>query len=137
MVIALTYVAVSIGMLGLLTFVYVVEDNKGKRIFLLGLRTKLDRFLTLILQKIERIMFSFTNGFMRLLLHYGAHSVLKRVLALIRRLETKVEELVRQNRKVAKDIGGSIKPKTHLGAIAEHKEEMALTSQQKEDMRAH
>jgi hypothetical protein len=123
--------------LGVLTFIYVVEDIKGHRVFFMRFRTVLDALLVRTVGKIESFMFSFTNGFMRLLLHYGAHSILKRILAVIRRLETKVEELVRHNRKVAKDIGDAIRPKNHLDAIAEHKEEVALSEKEKEEMLTH
>lgn len=136
MVVALTYVAFSLVALALLTFVYVVEDIKGKRVFLLSLRVKLDSLLLMLLRKFQQVAFSFTNGFMRLLLHYGAHSVLKRVLALIRKLEMKVEELVRHNRKVAKDIS-AVKVRNHLDAIADHKQEVALSETKKDEMRAH
>ena len=136
MAVALTYVGFSLVALALLTFVYVVEDIKGKRVFLLSLRAKLDTLLSVLVTKFEQVAFSFTNGFMRLLLHYGAHSVLKRVLAVIRKLEMKVEELVRHNRKVAKDIS-AVKVRNHLDAIAEHKQEVALSETKKDEMRAH
>ena len=137
MIIALSYVGVSITVLLLLTVVYVIEDNKGHRVFLVSLREKCDNLLALLVARFEKIAFSFTRGFMRLLLHYGAHSILKRMLAFIRALETRVEHLVRQNRKVAKDIGGSLRQKSHLDAIAEHKEEVSLTEQEREELRSH
>jgi hypothetical protein len=137
MVLALTYVAGSFITLLVLTCIYVIEDIKGKRVFLLSFRTKLDAFLALLLVKIEKFMYSFTNGFMRLMLHYGAHSILKRVLAVIRKLEVKVEDLVRRNRSIAKDIRSSLRPKNHLDAIAEHKEEVALTEKEKEALLTH
>jgi hypothetical protein len=137
MIIALTYMAISIGSLLLLTVVYVVEDKKGHRVFLVSPREKLDSLLGKLMLQFERIAFSFTRGFMRLLLHYGAHSILKRTLALIRRLEAKVELLVRQNRKVAKDIGGTLRSNSHLGAIAEHKEEVSLSEKEKQQLRSH
>jgi hypothetical protein len=137
MVLALTYVAGSFITLLVLTFIYVVEDIRGKRVFLVSLRTKLDALLALALVKIEKFMYSFTNGFMRLMLHYGAHSILKRVLAVIRRLEAKVEDLVRRNRNIAKDIRSSLRPKNHLDEIAQHKEEVALSEKEKEALLTH
>ena len=137
MVLALTYVACSFLTLMVLTFVYVVEDIKGKRIFLLATRTKFDVLLARGLVKIEQFMYSLTNGFMRLMLHYGAHSILKRVLAGIRKLEAKVEDLARRNRNIAKDIHKSLRPKNHLDAIAEYKEEVALSEKEKEALLTH
>jgi hypothetical protein len=77
MFLALTYVAISIIVLLVLTFVYVIEDHKGERVFLLSHRDKLDSLLRKGIGKIESLMFSLTNNVVRLLLHYGAHSVLK------------------------------------------------------------
>ena len=94
MYVALTYVAVSIGALLFLTFIYVIEDVKGDRVFFLGLRNKLDRLLTSILNRIELFMLSLSTGIVRILLHYGAHSVLKQILAFIRSFEQRLEALV-------------------------------------------
>jgi hypothetical protein len=136
MYVALTYVAVSIGALLFLTFVYVVEDVKGDRVFFLGLRDKLDVLLTRVLKRIELFMLSLSTGFVRILLHYGAHSVLKRILAFIRSLEQRLEELVRKNRRIAKSLG-AIRAKGHFGALADHKEEVALTEKEKTDLLSH
>jgi hypothetical protein len=104
MIVALTYVGISLAVLAMLTFVYVIEDHKGERIFLLNHRDKLDGLLRKGIGKIESLMFSLTNNVVRLLLHYGAHSVLKRALAFIKSAEEKVEALVRKNRRIAKSI---------------------------------
>lgn len=132
MVIAFVYVGCSILALLVLTIVYTIEDVKGKRVFLVGVREALDRFLTAFIQKISLWLYGFAHGFMRLLFHYGAHSILKRVLSGIRGLEARVENLVRKNRKIAKDIRN--KTRTHLSDIADHKEEVALTDTEKEKM---
>jgi hypothetical protein len=136
MYVALTYVAVSIGALLFLTFVYVVEDVKGNRVFFIGIRDKIDSLLSRGLRRIELFMFSLSTGFVRILLHYGAHSVLKRVLAFIRSLEERLEELVRKNRRIAKSLG-AIRTKGHFGTLADHKEEVALTEKEKSDLLSH
>ena len=136
MVAALTYVAVSVVILVVLTSIYVIEDIKDRRIFFLRFRAALDRLFVLLLAKLSEFISFFTHGFMRVLLHYGAHTILKRVLATLRTLEKRVEDLVRHNRKVAKDIH-TAKNKTHLDEIAEHKEEVALSDSEKENMRSH
>lgn len=132
MVTALVYVGCSLVALILLTFIYVVEDIQGKRIFLLKTRDKLDTFFRWMLSKIDSALFFFSNNFMRLLLHYGAHTILKRILFWLRTLEKRVEDLVRQNRKVAKDIRTATS-KNHLDEIAQHKEETALSVEQREE----
>ncbi len=136
MSIALIYVAGSLGILSLLTVVYVIEDIKGKRVFLVGFRSALDTALSFVLSKIFSLSSFFGNSVVRLLLHYGAHTILKRVLAGLRTLENKVEDLVRQNRQVAKGIT-TAKTRNHLDEIAEHKEEVALSPKEKEKMMSH
>jgi hypothetical protein len=132
---ALTYVGVCLGVLIILTFVYVVEDIKGERVFLKGSRAWLDQIFEWILKRLAGVRTFFTHGFMRLLLHYSAHKVLKRLLTTLQRLEKKVEELVRRNRKVAKTIKDA--KENHLHAIAAHKEEVSLSEEQKEELRSH
>lgn len=76
------------------------------------------------------------RGFFRLIMHYLAHSVLRRVLRFVRRLEQGIETTMRRNRQVAKAIDAE-KRQTHLTALSEHKEETALTERQKQRLRAH
>ncbi len=126
----------SIAVLLLLTLLYVVEDIQGRRILLPRVRESFDRALAFIQQHIQKATSFFTHGFMRLLLHYGAHTILKRLLTALRALESRVEELVRKNRKVAKDIRES-KTRNHLDAIAEHKEEVALSQEERKERLSH
>ena len=132
MVLALAYVGGSIAVLLLLSLLYVIEDIKGTRIVLPRAREAFDRALLFMRQQLKASLLFFTHGFMRLLLHYGAHTVLKRLLSTLRSLEGRVEELVRKNRRVAKDIRAS-KEKNHLDAIAAHKEEVALSDKEREE----
>lgn len=136
MLLALSYVAGSIVFLLLLTFLYVAEDIKGERVFLGSIRVLLDSFLLFLKTLFLKGIHFFTNGFVRVLLHYGFHNILNRLLALLRSLEKRVEDLVRKNRKVVKDIH-AVKTRNHLDEIAEHQEETALTDTQKEEMRSH
>ena len=134
MIVALTYVGGSFITLILLTIVYAVEDAKGRRIFFATLREKIDRTLISLSHKISSWFFGFGHGFMRLLFHYGAHSILKRVLSALQGLEFRVEDLVRKNRKIARDIRD--KKQSHLTDVAIHKEAVSLSSQQKEEMKS-
>ena len=136
MVAALTYVGVSMCVLAALTIVYVLEDIKGQRIFLQSARLWLDKALLALYARFSSIVSFFTHGFMRVLLHYGAHTILKRVLSALRKLEKRVEDLVRHNRKVVKDISAA-KSRNHLDAIAEHKEEVALSEKEKKERRSY
>ena len=135
MIIALTYVGISVAVLLLLTVLYVVEDIQGKQVFMVKARARFDALLYVLLAKLQQWVSVFTTGFMRILFHYGAHSILKRLLATLRTLEARVEYLVRQNRKVARDLRN--RARTHLDDIADHKAEVALTDKEKEKMLAH
>lgn len=75
------------------------------------------------------------RGFFRLIMHYFAHSVLRRILHFVRRLEERIEGAMRRNRQVAKAIDAE-KRQTHLTELREHKEETALTERQKQRLRA-
>jgi len=136
MIAALIYVGCSVLFLTLLTLVYAIEDKKGQRIFLVGFRATLDKVFLFIKRKFSAVGTYFSNSLMRLLLHYGAHSILKRILNALRRLEARVEDLVRHNRKVARDIHAA-KTRNHLDEIADHKEDVALSEKEKEKMRRH
>ena len=136
MVTALTYLGVSLGICLFLTLLYVIEDVKGQRVFLKRAREKLDAVFLKILEKLFACTSFFTHGFMRLLLHYSAHKVLKQILLTLKHLEQKVENLVRHNRRIAKTIKEEAMEKTHLQAIAEHKQEVALTDEEKAERRA-
>jgi hypothetical protein len=134
---ALVYLGVSFGILLLLTVLYTVEDKKGGRVLLGGARASLDAFFLTILLGLTRLTKVFTHGFMRILLHYSLHRLLSRILDTLQLLEKKVENLVRHNRRVAKTIKQGSKEKTHLQAIAEHKEEVSLSEAEKKEMKTH
>jgi len=133
MVPALWYLGISIGVFLLLSLLYSIEDKKGDRVILKGFRALLDGVFLAILARLFSLMAFFTHGFMRLLLHYSAHKILKRIQTTLQRLEQKIEALVRHNRRIAKTIKEEAKEKNHLHAIAEHKEEVALSEKEKEE----
>lgn len=135
MILALIYVGISVVILALLSFVYVLEDIQGRRILLPRVRERFDAFLVRLLAKGTEVRLFFTHGFLRLLLHYGVHSILKRIQAALRRVEKYIEALVRKNRTVAKEVRAT-KKKTHLEAIAKHKEEVALSDAEKQKRRS-
>ncbi len=132
---ALIYAGISLGVLLLLLFLYIFEDEKGNRIILRRFRSWLDQVFLWVLRQLSVVVKFFTHGFMRLLLHYSAHRILKRVLAALKRAEKWVEGLVRHNRKIAKTIKDEAKGKTHLQTIAQHKEEVALSEEEKKERR--
>jgi hypothetical protein len=134
MIAALIAFACSCGLLLLLILLYTAEDIRGRRIFLSGARSLFDRILLSSLAALRHLRDAFNNSFMRLLLHYGMHSILKRILAALRHFEKRVEDLVRRNRTIARRIRARKEQRTHLDEIASHKEEVALTKEEREKL---
>lgn len=137
---ALTYLGCSVLALVLLTTLYIVEDIKGHRILLVRARSLLDTVCNSVARKLSVSGVLFGKGFVRLLFHYIAHTVLKRFLLVLRAVEQKVEALVWRNKRLVKNIHTKKTGKSersHLDEIADHKTEVALSSKQKEEMRSH
>lgn len=129
-------VACSVAILIVLIGIYVVEDKKDKRIFLSGFRSYLDRACVSLSSYIAKVGGFFGNRFVRLLLHYGLHSILRRLLSFLQKMEKNVEELARHNRKAARALTKRT-TRNHLDEIADHKQEVALTPQQKKKLLSH
>ncbi len=120
----------------IMTGVFRLEDRKGKLVVLRGFRQGCNRRLTSLMERYTGWHPYVGRGFFRLLLHYFMHSFLRRTLNFVRRLEGKIERLMRQNRQVAKAIDAE-KRQSHLTAIAEHKIETALSEREKQRRRSH
>lgn len=139
MSVALTTLLSSTVTLILLTGVFQFEDYRGRRWFLSGLRRRFDYLITGMSQALGH-RHPFGRGFLRLLFHYLAHTLLRRLLAGLRGIEHGVERLIRRNRRAAKALDTAPKlseASTHLQQIAEHKVETALTEREKRRLRAH
>jgi hypothetical protein len=123
--------------LGFIAGVFRVEDARaGDRMVLVRARTLFDRLVVTASQRLSQADTYLGRGFARLMLHYAAHGVLHRLLTFLGRIERKVEHLLRSNKEVAKDIQKN-KKKTHLDKIADHRQEVALSEEQKIKMRSH
>ena len=136
MLTALSIFGGSVVVLALLIVVYSIEDSKGERVFLRSFREMLDRGLIGLVFLARSGVTFFTHSFMRLLLHYGLHTILSRILNALRDMEKKVEELVRKNKRVAKAIQAAKSSRSHLHQVREHKEEVALSEEDKERLRS-
>jgi hypothetical protein len=136
MLTALSIFGGSVVVLALLIIVYSLEDSKGERVFLRSFREALDSGLLWMMRKMRSLVTFFTHSFMRLLLHYGLHTILSRILNALRDMEKKVEELVRKNKRVAKAIQAAKSSRSHLHQVREHKEEVALSEEDKERLRS-
>jgi hypothetical protein len=137
MITALIYLTCSTLTLAVIARVFRVEDSRsGSRVVLINARQWFDRIVTEATLRLSKADTYLGRGFARLMLHYAAHGVLHRLLLFVGRMEKKVEHLLRSNKKVAKEIRIN-KEKTHLDKIADHREEVALTEEQKTKMRSH
>ncbi|MFN3188348.1 MAG: hypothetical protein ACK42D_02270 [Candidatus Paceibacteria bacterium] len=110
-----------------------IEQRRGTRLFAIGLRGFLDRICDRITRKLCLCYVSITRHKMKLSWYYSIHAVLVAVLAFLGVTYTKIENVVISNRDKAKKIRKekqSLK-KTHLTEIAEHKENVQLSSKEK------
>jgi hypothetical protein len=127
---ALVYLGGSAFVLLLLSFFFGLEDRRGDRVFLKGLRGWIDTLFVSLGNTTAFFLKQFWTGFVRLLFHYGAHQLLKRVLRSLQGLEHRLEKLVRQNKAVARELGVE-RQRTHLDEIADYKQESALTTRER------
>ncbi len=121
----------------ILTGVFALEDTNGKMVVLGAPRRRFNTALTTLIARAMGWHPYVGRGFMRLILHYLAHGLLRRILIGIRRIERWIEQLMRQNRQVAKTIDAEKRQNSHLQAIADHKLETALTEREKRRLRSH
>ena len=132
---ALIYFGASTAVLLVLSSLYIVEDIRGKRIVLANLRDGLDGLIMRVSTKLGIPTMVFEGGFVRLIIHYVAHTVLGGLLRFLRRIEQRVESIVHRNRNAAKQITRDKQARTHLDEIADHKHEVALSEKEKERLK--
>lgn len=112
-----------------LFFLFKVETVKGKRLILGSTRTAIDAKLSLYF-KDNHLWRKYIGGSsLQLLFHFLLHHTISGILFIIKSVEERLRKLKRHNRLIAKKItdGGS-----HLRTIAKHKEEVALTQDEKD-----
>ena len=129
---ALIYFSASLVALVLLSSLFIIEDARGHRVLLSGARNFLDRLLLALWSTLQRFRHRVWDGFVHIILRYGVHTLLGAVLAFLRRLEQRVEHAVLRNRQAARTEN---RPRTHLDEIADHKEAVALSDEEKERRR--
>lgn len=123
--------------LSIIAGVFRVEDaREGKRVVFGRIRAYFDRFLRWVLGVFTRVKIYLSKSIFRLMFHYSAHTILTRIHAFTRSIHDRVEYIMRQNKQTARTIH-SEKQRTHLDAIAEHKEETALSQEERERRRSH
>lgn len=120
------------GILALILFiVFKAETAKGRRIFLVSFRHYLDQQIAKRSNSWVLWKKYFGASSFRLFLHYLLHQGLSATLYVIGFIESRLHNLRRKNKIIAKDVGGD--NENHLHHIAEHKKTTALSEEEKED----
>lgn len=114
------------------------EQKRGKRFFLTGFRSWLDRVVFKIEASIAGKIDHFVRYILQLHWYYSIHSILRGLLQLLVAVYTYFEKLFEKNRRRTKALRkerNEKKSATHLDHIAEHKAETALTPAQQRKLR--
>lgn len=113
-----------------LFFFFKAESVRGKRLILGSFREKLDLKLSLYFRDKHQWRRHLGASSLRLFFHFILHHIISATLFIIKSVEGFLKKLKRHNRLVAKKItsGGN----SHLRSIAKHKEDVALSPEEKE-----
>ena len=129
------YVMVGSGILFLVFFLlFKAEESSNKRFFLGRLRANLDAKLEDHHRRGEAWRHYFGASSLRLFLHYLLHQFLSSLLFLVKKLEYVLNRLRSHNKNVAKDVK-QVRGDGHLSHIAAHKASVALTDEEKAELR--
>lgn len=129
------YVVLSGVVLLLLLTLYVIEDVKGKRIFLRRPRFVLDCLVEYVYVQIISGATYFVGRVFKFLLHHGIQTLLKNILKFVKSFEGKLENTLRQQKRGARNDDEE-RVRNYLDDIADHKESSALTDRQKKKLRS-
>ncbi len=111
-----------------------MEERRGRRLLLGGARGWLDQKVLALNYFFSHISISWGSGALRVTFHFLMHEVLGGIVSALRALEYKVTHLQRQNRNIVKSFSAQ-KEKGHLHLIAEHKQNTALSEDQKKELK--
>jgi hypothetical protein len=108
-----------------------VEDNRGRRVILASLRDSLDVALHRFHLWLDNTWSHFMKYVVQLGWYYSIHSLLRAILSVLVSVYTYVEAVFERNREKTKLLRRERKQKqhTHFSQIADHKADVALTSE--------
>lgn len=122
------------GALALTLFIlYNAEAAKGKRVFLVPLREYLDAEIVKRSNGWTMWKKYFGTSSFRLFLHYLLHQGLSASIYLVGFIQSRLHRLRQKNKIVAKVVSSD--SDNHLHHIAEHKKSVALTEEEKENLK--
>ncbi len=132
------YLIVSVAVFLILLVVVQNEQRRGRRFFAAGLRVWLDEKI----DSVGRWLVSSWNHFIKYIVqlhwYYSIHSLLRAILHVITAFYSYFENIFERNRTRTKKLRAEKKRVSkfgHLGQVAEHKEDTALTTSQKVKLR--
>lgn len=131
-----TFIASATVFVALALFVY-IEQKRGRRIFLGGLRGGIDVLLVKFVRWCKEQWKHFVRYILQLGWYYSIHSLLRTVLRVLVATYDYIEAHFERNRLRTKDLRAEKQQRGdgHLSAMAEHKAEVALTKRQQQALR--
>jgi hypothetical protein len=136
MTLVLTIIGVSVGVLVLLLSLFKAEESRGSRIVLPRVREYLDRGIVGFSNKLAYFFGHLGSGVVRTTFHYLLHKFLNVCIALLTKSKAFLAHLQLRNKRVAKVMKAKT-TENHLDAIAAHREETALSEEEKRQRRLH
>ncbi|MFM2424315.1 MAG: hypothetical protein RLZZ70_706 [Candidatus Parcubacteria bacterium] len=103
------------------------EDRRGERVALARVRASLDFYITVLTNRLERMVRYVVRYVITLSWYYSLHATLKIVLASIAGVYHMLEAVLINNRERARALRKEKRSASHLEQIAEHKAESKLT----------
>lgn len=113
------------------SFLFKVEEARGKRFLLSKFRGWLDAKVAGWQVHFHDVSLRFGGGSLRVFFHFILHQLLGAILFIIRKVESGIHKL-RVHNKVIAHFAVNHEKEGHLRNIARHKEEMALSKEEKE-----
>lgn len=128
----------NIGLFVVFTWVFAVEQQKGRRIFLASFRAKLDFWVERSINYLSAKVNYLGRHIIKLSWYYGLHRFLRFVLVRLVKVYDFLEAIFTENRDRARRLKIEKKSidqsSSHLGQVAKHKTETTLSSGQKKKL---
>lgn len=118
---------VSVIVLGLL---FRFEGNRGVR-FAAQARTHADFAVLRFVHFLEQVTLFLSRDFIRQVLHYSFHTLLRLVLSIVRRSEKSIRTMMQVNKTIAKNVEREGMMLTKLEEVALHKIATTMTDTEK------
>lgn len=110
------------------------EQQRGVRFFK-TFRLGFDKFVFTLQNYLHNIIFRFGKSVLRQIFHYGLHSFLKNIVALLRRTENRLVTVLKVNRTMVRNINKEKIEGGHLNIISQHKNLVALTPEEEKKIK--